>query len=72
MTVWSENMKGTDYLGDLCKYKIILKCILNKYIVGIWTDSIFISTGFNDGVLSTSQLRSQERQCFIIVSYNTG
>jgi hypothetical protein len=49
---WPENLTGRDYLKDLGKdRRIILKWILKKYDVRMWTGFISLSTGCSMGLL---------------------
>jgi hypothetical protein len=44
---WSENLNGKDHLGDLGIYgKIIIKWILRKYGVRVWTGFMWLSGSF--------------------------
>jgi hypothetical protein len=48
----SGNLKGRHNFGDVRIYKrIILKWILKKYCVGVWTEFIWLTTESSDELL---------------------
>jgi hypothetical protein len=50
-----QKFQGERTLGRLtCRYRIILKWILKKYWVRVWTGFIWLTIGSSGGVIRTS------------------